>query len=85
MKALTIAKLLDYLAMIGIVVIVFFYVFFHIKFPTMAISLLGVCVLKMLGAIIKANFYEKDNKALHDENDNYKQTVEELRNELNNK
>lgn len=82
MKTLTIAKILDYISMIGVVVMVFIYFFLKVKFPVMAISLLLICIIKMLGSMLRANFYQKENKTLYDENENYKQTVEELRKQV---
>jgi uncharacterized membrane protein len=83
MKTLTIAKILDYISMLGILVMVFLYFFLKVKFPIMAIALLVICIVKMLGSMMRANFYQKDNQRLHDENENYKQAVDELKEELN--
>jgi hypothetical protein len=83
MKTLTIAKILDYISMLGILVMVFLYFFLKVKFPIMAIALLVICIVKMLGSMMRANFYQKDNQRLYDENENYKQAVDELKEELN--
>jgi hypothetical protein len=83
MKTLTITKILDYISMLGILVMVFLYFFLKVTFPVMAIALLVICIVKMLGSMMRANFYQKDNQRLHDENENYKQAVDELKEELN--
>jgi hypothetical protein len=69
MKIKTIAKLLDILSYLGIVAIFAVYLFVKPKAQYITLALLGVCFLKMIGAMIKANFLEKENAKLKEEND----------------
>ncbi|MCH3923313.1 MAG: hypothetical protein LKE30_00115 [Bacteroidales bacterium] len=85
MNSITTAKILDYLSMIGIVIIVALYFFMKLTFKPLALLLLAVCIIKMFGAIIKANYYQKESKKLKDEAENYKNEVEVLKDELNKK
>lgn len=64
---LTISKVLDYVALLGIVVLFAFYLFKHPSFVIVVCSLLGILALKWGAAYIKANYYEKEYKKLQKE------------------
>jgi hypothetical protein len=69
MKITTISKFLDYLAGLALLVVFAWYLFAKPEPQYITLSLLGVCVLKLISSILKANFYEKEYKELREENE----------------
>ncbi|MDR0790285.1 MAG: hypothetical protein LBO06_05785 [Bacteroidales bacterium] len=68
MKVTKIAKALDILAYIALVA-VFAWYFFGKPLPQyITLALLGVCVLKLISAMTRASFFEKQYNKLKEEN-----------------
>lgn len=81
MKAVKIAKLLDvfsYIAMLGVVIYYFFVKFEKIEY--LILSLLGVCIIKMIASTLKASYYEKHYKQLEEDNEFLQRRINELTN-----
>ena len=79
MKVLKIAKLLNALSYIGLLGVIVCY--FFVKFESIeqiAFTLLGVCILKMLSASLKANFFEKEYTKFKDDNEFMQRRIDEL-------
>ncbi|MDR1725699.1 MAG: hypothetical protein LBR28_04845 [Bacteroidales bacterium] len=69
MKLTTIAKALDNLSYLALLIVLIWYWFFKPIPQYITLALLGVCVIKLIGAMLKANFFEKKYKKLKEEND----------------
>ncbi|MCF0210137.1 MAG: hypothetical protein HUK18_02295 [Bacteroidales bacterium] len=67
MSKLSISKVLDYLATISIVVLVALYLFLHLNFQTLALSLIGILLVKMLAYMLRAKHFEQEYNKLKDE------------------
>ncbi|MDR1847019.1 MAG: hypothetical protein LBR17_02755 [Bacteroidales bacterium] len=75
MIIIRISKLLDMVAYLALVA-VFAWYFFAKPLPQyISIALLGVCILKLAGAMLKSNFFEKEYKRLKEENDFLTETL----------
>lgn len=67
MKLLTLSKILDYLSLIGIIVILALYLFMHLGFVPIAFSLMGLLLLRVGVYMCRAKHYEKEYKKLLNE------------------
>lgn len=79
MKAVKIAKLLNVLSYIGLLAVVVCY--FFVKFKSLEhilFALLGVCILRMAGASVKAAYFEKENTKLKEDNLFMQRRIDEL-------
>ena len=69
MKVTKIAKALDILSYLSLVAVFAWYFFANPLPQYVTVALLGVCVLKLIGAMLRANFFEKKYNKLKEEND----------------
>lgn len=79
MKAVKIAKLLDILSYLGLLAVVVCY--FFVKFKSLEyilFALLGVCILRMVGASLKAAYFEKEAAKLKEDNLFMQRRIDEL-------
>ncbi|HBN04187.1 MAG TPA: hypothetical protein DD434_00150 [Bacteroidales bacterium] len=81
MNAIKVSKLLDLLSYLGIIGIIGYYIFLKPSSEITLTLLLGVCILRMVGSTLKANYYQKFHKDLTEENEFLKSRIEELRKE----
>lgn len=81
MNEIKVSKLLDILSYLGIIAIIGYYIFLKPSSEIILTCLLGVCILRMIGSTIKANYYQKFHKDLTEENEFLKSRIEELRKE----
>lgn len=81
MKAVKIAKLLDVLSYIAMLCVVIYYFFVKFeKIEYLILSLLGVCIIKMIASTLKASYYEKHYKQLEEDNEFLQRRINELTN-----
>lgn len=79
MKTVRIAKVLEIISYIGLLVIVVCYFFADFRRTDyLAFSLLGICILRMIAANLKASFYEKEYRQFKDDNEFLQRRVDEL-------
>ena len=79
MKTVRIAKVLEIISYIGLLVIVVCYFFADFgRADYLAFSLLGICILRMIAANLKASFYEKEYRQFKDDNEFLQRRVDEL-------
>lgn len=83
MNTLKVSKLLDGIALVAIVIILAVYLFMHLSFVPLACMLMGVCIIKMIAQMLKANFYQSKYKEIEQEHYLYKAKSESLEKELN--
>ena len=69
MKVTKTAKALDILAYLALVAVFVWYFFAKPLSQYMTLALLGICVLKLISAMLRANFFEKRYNELKEEND----------------
>ncbi|MDD2530253.1 MAG: hypothetical protein PHN41_03395 [Bacteroidales bacterium] len=80
MNTIKVSKLLDIISYIGIIGIIGYYIFQKPSSEIILTCLLGVCILRMIGSTLKANYYQKYHKDLTQENEFLQKRIEELKN-----
>ncbi|MBP6429028.1 MAG: hypothetical protein KA273_01355 [Bacteroidales bacterium] len=80
MNIIRISKLLDLLSYVGIVVIIGYYIFLKPTTEILVILLLLVCIIRMIGANLRANYYEKNYKKIKEDHEFLERRFNELSN-----
>ena len=79
MKIVKTAKLLEFLSYVGLLAVVVYYFFVGFnRVEYVAFSLLIVCILRMVGASLKASFFEKEYTKLKEDNEFMQRRINEL-------
>ncbi|MFA7081070.1 MAG: hypothetical protein WC135_00505 [Bacteroidales bacterium] len=78
MNIIRISKLLDLLSYLGIVVIIGYYIFLKPTTEILVILLLLVCVIRMIGSNMRANYYEKNYNKIKEDNEFLERRIEGL-------
>lgn len=79
MKIVKTAKFLEFLSYVGLLGVVVYYFFVGFKkMEYVAFALLIVCILRMVGASLKASFFEKEYTKLKEDNEFMQRRIEEL-------
>ncbi len=79
MKVVKTAKLLEFLSYVGLLATVVYYFFVGFKsIEYVAFALLIVCILRMVGASLKASFFEKEYTKLKEDNEFMQRRINEL-------
>ncbi|MDD2191236.1 MAG: hypothetical protein PHO12_01645 [Bacteroidales bacterium] len=81
MNIIRISKLLDLLSYVGIVAIIGYYIFAKPTTEILVILLLLICVIRMIGANMRANYYEKNYKKIKEDNEFFERRFNEISNE----
>lgn len=83
MNIVRISKLLDIISYLGIIGIIGFYIFQRPSTEILVILLLIISLIRMVGANLKANHYEKKYKKIKDDNEFLIRRNKELENKEN--
>ncbi len=79
MKIVKAAKVLEFLSYVGLLATVVCYFFAGLKkVEYVALALLAVCILRMVGASLKASFFEKEYNKLKEDNEFMQRRINEL-------
>ncbi|HHT02954.1 MAG TPA: hypothetical protein GX005_01365 [Bacteroidales bacterium] len=78
MNIIRISKLLDLLSYMGIVAIIGYYIFAKPTTEILVILLLLICVIRMIGANMRANYYEKNYKKIKEDNEFFERRFNEI-------
>lgn len=78
MNIIRISKLLDLLSYMGIVAIIGYYIFAKPTTEKLVILLLLICVIRMIGANMRANYYEKNYKKIKEDNEFFERRFNEI-------
>jgi len=79
MKIVKTAKFLEFLSYVGLLGVVVYYFFVSFKkMEYVAFALLIVCILRMVGASLKASFFEKEYTKLKEDNEFMQRRIDEL-------
>lgn len=84
MNTLKVSKLLDIISYIGIIAIIGYYIFSRPSSEIILTCLLAVCILRMIGSTLKANYFQKYHKEITEENEFLKQRLKETKKEVEN-
>ncbi|MCK9163130.1 MAG: hypothetical protein WCR29_06260 [Bacteroidales bacterium] len=80
MNIIRISKLLNLLSYLGIVAIIGYYIFVKPSTETLVIMLLLVSVIRMIGANLRANYYEKNYNKIKEDHEFLTRRFNELSN-----
>ena len=69
---------MDLLSYLGIVVIIGYYIFLKPTTEILVILLLLVCVIRMIGSNMRANYYEKNYNKIKEDNEFLERRIEGL-------
>lgn len=79
MNPVKISKILDTITIIALVGILLYH--FLVKFEKveyLILSILAVAIIKMIGSMLKSNYYEKHYKQLEEDNEFLERRIKEL-------
>ncbi|MFA6199762.1 MAG: hypothetical protein WC679_05085 [Bacteroidales bacterium] len=79
MNMIKISKLLDLLSYLGILGIIGYYIFLKPSTESLLICLLAVCMIRMIGSNLRANFYQKDYNKLKEDNEFMQRSLDEIK------
>lgn len=79
MNIIRISKLLDILSYIGIIGIIGYYIFSKPSSEILLTCLLAVCILRMIGSNLRANFHQRNYTKLKEENEFMQRHFDEIK------
>lgn len=78
MNIIKISNLLDLLSYLGILGIIGYYIFLKPETEIMLFCLLAICIIRMIGSNLKANFYRNNNIKLKEDNEFMQGILDEI-------
>jgi len=78
MNIIRISKLLDLLSYLGILGIIGYYIFLKPETEIMLFCLLTICIIRMIGSNLKANFYRSNYIKLKEDNEFMQRSLDEI-------